>query len=479
MRNHSTFGSRPRHSRGGFRRGLGITTASALFAVGGGLGAAALMTSAPHASAQTVTTALPTNTGEAAAAWLASQFTADGLLPGYAPGSTDIGTTLQAIIGLAGVGTEQAQVLAAWAAVTADVNATIAPYGSDDPGRMGYLILAAVAIGEDPTNINGVDVVARLLASQQVSGLFGAGDPTYDGAFRQGIALTALGAISQPNLLGAQWLIDQQCADGSWTAYRSDLTAPCPAVDAASFVGSDTNSTAMAILGLTSQSVTAEAQAGATWLASVQTPSGGFPYFGDPTQPADANSTALSAVALRAAGVEPTEAMTALTSLQLACDSADVGGIAFQPDTDGTLYANVFATAQTLWAFSTVGFPVIDATLVESVPANCTTTTTSTSSSTTTSFVPTTATIVTNSTATTGSTSPTTAVTTTTTTTTTTTIPTTTTAAPTTTTTKVAGSTIARTGPRQSAQILLGLSMILLGTVLILVQRRIARSPRA
>ena len=170
--------------------------------------------------------------------------------------------------------------------------------------------------------------------------------------------------------------------------------------------------------------------------------------------------------------------MTALTSLQLACDSADVGGIAFQPDTDGTLYANVFATAQTLWAFSTVGFPVIDATLVESVPANCTTTTTSTSSSTTTSFVPTTATIVTNSTATTGSTSTTTAVTTTTTTT-STTIPTTTTAAPTTTTTKVAGSTIARTGPRQSAQILLGLSMILLGTVLILVQRRIARSPRA
>lgn len=148
MRNHSTFGSRPRHSpretptrvgrhqrRGAFRRGRGPGSRRPDDGT------------AARVPAQTVTTALPTNTGEAAAAWLASQFTADGLLPGYAPGSADIGTTLQAIIGLAGVGTEQAQVLAAWAAVTADVDRDDRALWQRRSWPDGLLILAAVAIG--------------------------------------------------------------------------------------------------------------------------------------------------------------------------------------------------------------------------------------------------------------------------------------------------------------------------------------------
>jgi hypothetical protein len=56
------------------------------------------------AGAQTSTDSL-SNPTEAAAAWLADQFV-DGLLPGFTPGSTDIGLTLQAIIGFAATGTE-------------------------------------------------------------------------------------------------------------------------------------------------------------------------------------------------------------------------------------------------------------------------------------------------------------------------------------------------------------------------------------
>lgn len=355
----------------------------------------ALLLPGGSASAQTGAEA-PTNPSEAAAAWLADQFTG-GLLPGYTPGSTDIGLTLQAIIGFAATGTENTTARAAWATVAADVDAAVQVGGVDAPGRLGLMITAAVALGEDPTNVGGVDLVARLLASQQPSGLFGTADPTYDGAFRQGLALLGLSAAGVTNPAGTNWLLDQRCVDGSYVAFRADTTVPCPAVDAASFVGPDTNSTALALLGLSSQGMSVLAAPSATWLLDMHDATGAVPYFGDPSLPGDANSTALVVAAIRGFATTPATQLDGLMTFQLACDSTAIGAFAFQPDTDGVLWPDTFATAQALWALG-AALPVADATMAEGGAAACASTTTTTSAPTT-SAPSTTGAIVTTTTA--------------------------------------------------------------------------------
>src|SRR5207253_6785224 len=132
------------------------------------------------------------------------------------------------------------------------VDDMIASGGADNPAALATLILALKAGGAQPTafGMPATNLVARLVATQQADGLFGTADPTFDGAFREGLALLALHAAAVVNAAGAKWLEDQQCDDGSWTAFRSDTAKPCPAIDAHAFTGPDTNSTALAALGL-------------------------------------------------------------------------------------------------------------------------------------------------------------------------------------------------------------------------------------
>src|SRR5436305_2018998 len=82
----------------------------------------------------------------------------------------------------------------------------------------------AVPDGANPANFGAahVNLVARLQATNQPNGLFGAADPTFDGAFRQGLALMALKVVGVADAAAADWLVGQQCADGSWTAFRAD-----------------------------------------------------------------------------------------------------------------------------------------------------------------------------------------------------------------------------------------------------------------
>ena len=56
--------------------------------------------------------------------------------------------------------------------------------------------------------------------------------PTFDGAFRQGLALAALAAAGVPKTNARvpgriAWLAHQQCANGLWEAYRSDTSMAC------------------------------------------------------------------------------------------------------------------------------------------------------------------------------------------------------------------------------------------------------------
>ena len=66
-----------------------------------------------------------------------------------------------------------------------------------------------------------------LAAPSSTTGLYGASDPTYDGVFRQSLAILGLTSVGvKPSAPAIDWLLNQQCADGSYQAYRTDLAAP-------------------------------------------------------------------------------------------------------------------------------------------------------------------------------------------------------------------------------------------------------------
>jgi hypothetical protein len=300
------------------------------------------------------------------AGWLASQIHANG---GHleAFGFDDPSDTATAVVALhaAGVGRAASNQAIAYLE-TQLTDAVQTGDGSDDPGRLGYWVMAAVSAGKNPRQFGGRapvnNLVKRLLATVRTTGpdvgLFGAADPTFDGAFRQGTALAALEAAHVPSSnktvkAAIAWLEGQQCANGLWQAYRSDTTIPCPAADPDTFTGPDTNSTGMAVQGLAAYRKHPHAAAVLRGLKAVQSRDGGFPYLAAAGQDSDPNSTALVIQALLAERVSPTARRwrmsgatpySALASYQLGCtDSATDRGAFFYP---GDRSPNILATVQ-------------------------------------------------------------------------------------------------------------------------------------
>ncbi|MCX5390409.1 prenyltransferase/squalene oxidase repeat-containing protein [Streptomyces sp. NBC_00094] len=188
-------------------------------------------------------------------------------------------------------------------------------------------------------------------------GPYGTSDPTYDGVWRQSLAFLAQrGTGFQPADQSVDWLLGQQCADGSFSSYRADATKPCDAKTMR-----DTNATALAVQALAAvrrqyadpEKVTTAVDAGTDWLRSAQNKDGGWGYTPG-GGPSDANSTSVIIGALAAAGVKPVEFTSAegrtpydaLLTFALPCSDKDgAGAFAYQPDKNGTLLANADATA--------------------------------------------------------------------------------------------------------------------------------------
>ncbi|MFD5268618.1 prenyltransferase/squalene oxidase repeat-containing protein [Streptomyces sp. NPDC058335] len=177
------------------------------------------------------------------------------------------------------------------------------------------------------------------------SGLYGSTDPTYDGVWRQSLALLAQDTAGvKPAGKAVDWLTGQQCANGSFAAFRAD---PAKACDAKLMV--DSNSTAAAVQALAALGGhEAVADKAVVWLKSVQNADGGWGYA--PGGASDTNSTSVVVGALAAAGEKPAEVVKggkspydALVKLALPCDAG--GAFAYQPDKQGTLSANADATA--------------------------------------------------------------------------------------------------------------------------------------
>jgi hypothetical protein len=210
-------------------------------------------------------------------------------------------------------------------------------------------------------------------AAASAPGLFGAQDPTYDGVYRQSLAILGLlAAGSTPDAEAVSWLAAQQCANGGFTAYRADVSVPCAAG------GEDENATAMAVQALAALGKPTSAAIGA--LKHFQLADGGFydnTAFGAPAS--DANSTGLALSAFAAAGVDPASVTSTggktgadyLRSLQLDCAAASgAGGYDFQ--SEATLTANDYATVQATLGMLGKALPVAAATPSAAVPG-CTT----------------------------------------------------------------------------------------------------------
>ncbi|MET9611124.1 prenyltransferase/squalene oxidase repeat-containing protein [Streptomyces sp. NPDC006512] len=182
------------------------------------------------------------------------------------------------------------------------------------------------------------------------SGLFGKADPTYDGVWRQSIALIAQKtAGAKPAAQAVDWLVGQQCANGGFASFRADTAKACDATTTL-----DTNATAVAVQALKSLGgQDATVKKAVDWLKSVQNEDGGWSYV--PGSPSDGSSTALVISSLAVAGEKPADvkskagksAYDGLLSFQLGCatePAADRGAFGHQP-TDGKLDANADATA--------------------------------------------------------------------------------------------------------------------------------------
>jgi hypothetical protein len=327
----------------------------------------------------------PAGPAQIGAGWIGRQFTSSGDIRADGAASS----TVQAVLALAAarVGGKKADAGIAW--LEKHFQSYVSPGGVDDPGSLAYVILAAQAMGVDPTTFGGTgasnNLIVRLENTQQSNGLFGTQAPTYDGAFRQGLALMALANQGISNASGLGWLKQQQCSDGGWETYRADPTStPCSAPDPAEGSGPDTNSTSLAVEGLVAQGSLGGTQNShiTAFLESAQNSDGGFGYIGaaspSSVQPSDPDSTGEVIQALVALGQLSNPAfkktdgsstvtpITALAGFQLGC-SASTGrrGAYVFPGVKGP---NLLATLQAVPGAAEVAFPLKAQTLQPGLP---------------------------------------------------------------------------------------------------------------
>ncbi|MFC4609950.1 prenyltransferase/squalene oxidase repeat-containing protein [Streptomyces maoxianensis] len=170
------------------------------------------------------------------------------------------------------------------------------------------------------------------------SGLYGTGDPTHDGVWRQSLALLAQDTVGvKPAAKAVGWLTGQQCDSGAFPSYRADATKPCDAK-----LPLDSNASAVAVQALAAlggQDATVNKTVG--WLKSVQNADGGWSY--NPGGASDSNSTSIVIGALAAAGAKPDEVKSkggktpydALLTFARPCGGKDGGAFVFQPKQPG------------------------------------------------------------------------------------------------------------------------------------------------
>ncbi len=312
---------------------------------------------------------------QAAAQWLGGKLTPQGYITDTPGGPADLSATANTVLALAAANIDPAQAGTALSYLAANSSTYIESNGSDGPGQLALLILAAHAMGQSPTDFGGTNLVSRLLATEQTSGpnagLFGtdAQAADYGGTYDQGLALAALHAAGvAADGPAVNWLLGQQCPDGGWPI-KDQADNPCD-TDPAAFGGPDTNTTSVVVQGLVAQGAMSKQTTAGTnalqFVEATQDGDGGWGYYpnaADAPETSDPDSTALSIQALLALGVPINQSpfvrsggtpTSALLSFRVATGS-DTG--AFSYPGSGLTTGNVIATYQAVPALMGLSFP--------------------------------------------------------------------------------------------------------------------------
>lgn len=209
--------------------------------------------------------------------------------------------------------------------------------------RLVAALAATVTLSTALAAAVGIAPAATAAPSPTV-GLYGASDPTYDGVWRQSMAVMGLAANGiTPPAAAITWLLGQQCANGSFQQYRADLSVPCAAPDPVNYSGPDTNATAAALMALmaldddalnlpnrTMAAIVDAADRAGLWLARQQNADGGWPYFSGGASDANSTGLALSGILTQAPSRRIpayTKAARFLSSVASPC--TDGGGFAY------------------------------------------------------------------------------------------------------------------------------------------------------
>jgi hypothetical protein len=265
----------------------------------------------------------------AAAGWVAAQVAADD----------DAGPALlaDAVLAFAAAGA---------GADAADAALARLPGSLDDGfanvGQLAKTVLAVEAGGGDATDVGGADLEADLRAALVTegpdAGRFGPGTQL----FWQSLGILALATTDDGVPAEAvDYLASRACADGTFNF---------PGVCSPAGSASDVDVTALATQALQAAGRDVSTQVG--WLRAEQRADGAFLAYGEP----NANSTALAAQALRAAGypADADRAAAYVRTLQKGCEAPveQRGAIATYEDADGSLWLSttqgVFADAPSL-----------------------------------------------------------------------------------------------------------------------------------
>ena len=277
-----------------------------------------------------------------AAAWLQSQQRDDGGFPGFS-GESDAGTTVDAVLALAAAGHAGVPIDLMKAVRFLEENALV--YTQTGPGQAANLVLAIVAGGGDPTDINGVNPLSIVEVSAKApDGLIGFGP--YDHALG---VLALVATETEVPAAAIDVFRTTQIEDGSWSS------------DGSTAAGSgDTNTTAIAIQALVAAGQGSDPMVakGLDYLKSTQTASGGFPYHPGETPKGDADSTAIVVQAILAAGQDPASADWKNAAAALAAFQNPSGAFRY---TDDEPDDNLFATVQALPAIAGQPYPIQDA----------------------------------------------------------------------------------------------------------------------
>jgi len=312
-----------------------------------------------------------------AARWLGTQLTPQGTIDDVTPGTADLSATAQTVIALGATGVDLRGARAGLSYLKANSTTYITQQGSDGPGQLANLILAAHALGASPYNFGGTNLVQRLLATEQTSGpnagRFGTDAQNADfnaGTLDQGLALAALAAAGvHSDAASISWLTNQQCPNGGWTD-PDTVSTPCDLVPIGSaFPNEDTNTTSYAIQGLAAQSALTATVSTKTlsFVTAAQDTDGGWnfsPNTAANPETSDPNSTSVVIQAISALGLSPSSPtfdqgantpLTALLAFQVT-SGAELGAFYF-PGIGSTTTGNVVATNQVVPALAGLTLP--------------------------------------------------------------------------------------------------------------------------